>query len=60
MFHATIAVQGVEGKGRKRAENWQNGERDYLFELIREHVSVIENKKTDAGISRKKNVNFNM
>ena len=54
-----MAAQGVGNKAKKRAENWQFEEKDYLFELIKENASVIENKRTDAGINRKKNEAWN-
>jgi len=41
---------------RKRCRNWIREEKEYLLDSIREYVDVIEDRKTNAGINRKKAV----
>ena len=60
LFLSTLAFHTAEEKacdknGRIRTENWECAHKGDLIDIIREHVNVIENKKTDAAINRKKN-----
>ena len=60
LFLSTLAFHTAEEKAcdkneRIRTENWEYAHKVYLIDIIREHVNVIENKKTDAAINRKKN-----
>ena len=60
LFLSTLAFHTAEEKacdknGRIRTENWEYAHKVDLIDIIREHVNVIENKKTDAAINRKKN-----
>ena len=53
-FH-TAEEKACDKNGRIRTENWEYAHKVDLIDIIREHVNVIENKKTDAAINRKKN-----
>ena len=60
LFLSTLAFHTAEEKacdknGRIRTENWEYAHKGDLIDIIGEHVNVIENKKTDAAINRKKN-----
>ena len=52
---STAEEKACDKNGRIRTENWEYAHKVDLIDIIREHVNVIENKKTDAGINRKKN-----
>ena len=42
------------GPPRKRAKNWDEEEKEYLLDLIRDRVKFIEDKRTDGETNRKK------
>ena len=52
---STAEEKACDKNGRIRTENWEYAHKVDLTDIIREHVNVIDNKKTDAGINRKKN-----
>ena len=52
---STAEEKACDKNGRIRTENWEYAYKVDLIDIIREHVNVIENKKTDAAINRKKN-----
>ena len=39
---------------RKRAQNWEQTEIDIIFDLIVQHIDILENKKGDSTTNRKK------
>ncbi|CAG5043982.1 unnamed protein product [Parnassius apollo] len=47
-------MENVTCKKRQRSENWLEEDKHLLMDLVRERVSVIENKNTDTNTSSKK------
>lgn len=47
----------MEAKKRKRSKNFSEEEKSYLLDIVKQYVSVIENKKTDnVTVGEKKKV----
>ena len=44
------------GNQESRASNWRPEEKELLIELVSEKISVIENKKSDANATKRKNI----
>ena len=47
---STTEEKACDKNGRIRTENWEYAHKVDLVDIIREHVNVIENKKTDAAV----------
>ncbi|CAG4975290.1 unnamed protein product [Parnassius apollo] len=47
-------MENVTYKKRQRSENWPEEDKHLLMYLVRERVSVIENKNTDTNTNSKK------
>ncbi|CAG5052112.1 unnamed protein product [Parnassius apollo] len=47
-------MENITCKKRQRSENWLEEDKHLLMDLVRERVSVIENKNTDTNTNSKK------
>ena len=54
MSSSASTTQGGQAPPRKRTKNWDDTEKEYLLDALRDNINVIEDKKTDAAINRKK------
>ncbi|CAG4931639.1 unnamed protein product [Parnassius apollo] len=59
VFHGVLSTEKKVGDPpRKRSPNWQMSEKMLLVDLVAEHFSVVENKRTDAVTMKQKNAEW--